>query len=185
MRLIRGGRCLRIEAGTLGSFSWVQGITATTLYPVKFSNVLVTMAQEVQVKFTASSDFVDRLEELSASMKVSKEGVIEAAIDILEMVAAADHEGKGIAFVPKESNTKQVVDVVFIGGPADGMRKRLEGRDSSALPAQLSYPLEPLPPGLYPPRLYVEVRFREAIYVRCFRTQGMGGEPVYRWRGNE
>ncbi|CAB4147971.1 hypothetical protein UFOVP431_64 [uncultured Caudovirales phage] len=185
MRLIRDGRCLRTEAGTLGSFSWVQGITATTLYPLKLSNVLVTMAQEVQVKFTASSDFVDRLEELSASVGVSKADVIKAAIDILEMVAAADREGKAITFTPKELNTKRAVDVVFIGGPADGMRKRLEGRDSSALPAQLSYSLEPLPPCLYPPRLYVEVRFREAVYIRCFRTQGMGGEPVYRWRGNE
>jgi hypothetical protein len=143
------------------------------------------MAQEVQVKFTASSDFVDRLEELSVSMNVSKEEVIGAAIDTLEMVAAADREGKGIAFVPKESNMRQVVDVIFVGGPANGMSKRLEGWNSSTLPAQLSYSLEPPPPWLYPPRLYVEVRFREAIYVRCFRTQGMRGEPVYRWRGNE
>ena len=68
------------------------------------------MAQKELIEFRASSDFVDRLEELSASMKVSKAEVIRAAIDTLEMVAAADREGKGIAFVPKESNTKQESD---------------------------------------------------------------------------
>jgi predicted transcriptional regulator len=68
------------------------------------------MAQKERIEFRASSDFVDRLEELSASMKVSKAEVIRAAIDTLEMVAAADREGKGIAFVPKESNTKQEIN---------------------------------------------------------------------------
>jgi hypothetical protein len=69
------------------------------------------MAQRERIEFRASSDFVDRLDELSTTMRVSKAEVIRAAIDTLEMVAAADREGKGIAFVPKskllESNTNQ------------------------------------------------------------------------------
>lgn len=67
------------------------------------------MAQKERIEFRASSDFVDRLEDLSASMKVSKAEVIRAAIDTLEMVAAADREGKGIMFVPKESNAKKEI----------------------------------------------------------------------------
>lgn len=57
------------------------------------------------IEFRASSDFVDRLEELSASMKISKAEVIRVAIDTLEMVSAADRKGKGITFVSKDSNT--------------------------------------------------------------------------------
>lgn len=55
----------------------------------------------LRIEFKASGDFVDRLEELSTTMRVSKAEVIRAAIDTLEMVAAADREGKGIAFVNK------------------------------------------------------------------------------------
>jgi hypothetical protein len=54
-----------------------------------------------RIQFNATSDFVDRLEELSASMKVPKEEVIRAAIDTLELVVAADREGKGFVFVEK------------------------------------------------------------------------------------
>jgi len=54
-----------------------------------------------RIQFNASSDFVDRIEELSASMKVPKEEVIRAAIDTLVLVVAADREGKGFLFVPK------------------------------------------------------------------------------------
>lgn len=70
------------------------------------------MAQKERIEFRASSDFVDRLEELSASMKVSKAEVIRAAIDTLEIVVAEDRDGKAIVFVPKskESNTKQETD---------------------------------------------------------------------------
>lgn len=57
------------------------------------------------IEFRASSDFVDRLEELSASMKISKAEVIRVAIDTLEMVAAADRKGRGITFVLKDLNT--------------------------------------------------------------------------------
>jgi hypothetical protein len=55
----------------------------------------------LRIEFKASGDFVDRLEELSTTMKISKADVIMAAIDTLEMIAAADREGKAITFVNK------------------------------------------------------------------------------------
>ena len=60
------------------------------------------MAQKMKIQFIASREFIDRLNKLSSSMGVSEEKVIIAAIDTLELVVAADRQGKGIVFVPKE-----------------------------------------------------------------------------------
>jgi hypothetical protein len=65
---------------------------------------LQIMAQKERVEFRASSAFVDRLDNLAATMQVSKAEVIRAAIDTLEMVVSADRQGQGITFVPKKQS---------------------------------------------------------------------------------
>jgi hypothetical protein len=92
----------------------------------------------LRIEFKAGGDFVDRLEELSTTMKISKADVIMAAIDTLEMIAAADREGKAITFVNKNPplvfnneqddlyHKKKIMELVhrhnlgFLGNPGGG-----------------------------------------------------------------
>ena len=54
----------------------------------------------VRIEFRASSDFVDRLEYLSATLFISEEKVIETAIKLLERVVEEDQKGNGFVFAP-------------------------------------------------------------------------------------
>ena len=72
------------------------------------------------------------------------------------------------------------VDVLLVGGPGDGMIKRMRGWQSSALPKVLLFPIEPPLPSFR--ASYQEVFFRVATYDRCDCTQDPRAEAVYRWR---